>query len=748
MSLPSGSKTFTFATVNTQYTLTNDNQFAYNNYGTIAPALTGLQFGQTAVNDSTAATVTSWFNSASSVIDAAVGATDAYLKIVNASTDATKAVIKINKKTGLVNTVIASNPAFVAGYNLTGKSFYNYQNPASPTPGTPILQANRTSIETGAFTTPSTLGASGNNKAELVYGDLAFTGGVTYAFSWSATNPLPQLETPAAPTVAKTANVGELSVTASAVANASSYTIEYSTDTGTTWTTLRSNAVAGTAYTISGLTGSTHVRVKANATGEYLASAYSTSAIATPKLQLATPGSLSINRTATTGQLSVSFNPVANAASYLVQVSSDGIYSWTDVVVSLSLVNGQQTGVLSGLGTSTMYVRVIANGDGTNYANSLPSAVGSSTPLIKLNKPTIASVEANTTVGQLVVDINPDTNATTYVVEYGPSEGGPWTAASPENKDDPYTIIGLTGLTYVRVHMNGTDGYADSDYSDIASGTPLRKLATPTGLEGAATSTIGEIEVSWNGVQNVSSYLVEKLVGGLWSTVASGITGTSYTITGQTTVLTVRITAVSANQTIFLNSDASAGVQTASPLLNNGGGGGGGGGAVCFLADAPVLTPAGYKPISAIKKGDLVRTAAGLNVAVKRVFAKEYQAGASVNPFIIPKGSFGALRALPISPNHEVMTARGMVQAKELGLPRMKMAGSFTYYNLELEDWVRDNLVVAGVECESLAPATRVTMTKAEFTQFVKARYGPAAAARLKSACYLKEDGRVSMPAL
>ena len=170
--------------------------------------------------------------------------------------------------------------------------------------------------------------------------------------------------------------------------------------------------------------------------------------------------------------------------------------------------------------------------------------------------------------------------------------------------------------------------------------------------------------------------------------------------------------------------------------------------AVCFLADAPVLTPSGYRAISSIKEGDLVRTAAGLNVAVKRVFRKEYVAGASVNPFVIPKGSFGALRALPISPNHEVMTAKGMVQAKELGLPRMKMAGSFTYYNLELEDWVRDNLVVAGVECESLAPAARITMSKPEFARFVRTRYGPAAAARLKTVCFEQADGSVSMPAL
>ncbi len=169
---------------------------------------------------------------------------------------------------------------------------------------------------------------------------------------------------------------------------------------------------------------------------------------------------------------------------------------------------------------------------------------------------------------------------------------------------------------------------------------------------------------------------------------------------------------------------------------------------VCFLADAPVLTPTGSRPIHTIQVGDKVVTSAGRTVSVKRVFAKEYQPSASANPYVIPKGMFGALRTLPISPNHEVMTPAGMKKAKDLGLQRMKMTGPFTYYNLELEDWVRDNLVIAGVVCESLAPAERIVMTKAEFAQFVRSRYGPEAADRLRSVCVEEPAGKVSLPRL
>ncbi len=173
--------------------------------------------------------------------------------------------------------------------------------------------------------------------------------------------------------------------------------------------------------------------------------------------------------------------------------------------------------------------------------------------------------------------------------------------------------------------------------------------------------------------------------------------------------------------------------------------------AVCFLSDAPVLTPQGYTPICDICVGDSVVTAEGRTVVVKRVFKRSYSPSAAVNPYVIPKGMFGATRSFAISPNQEVIVpGRGMMKAKELGLRRMKMTDDFMYYNLELEDWVRDNLVVAGVAVESLAPAKRVTMTKAEFAAFVKARYGSSAAARLRlpTVCFEESDGHISMPAL
>lgn len=133
----------------------------------------------------------------------------------------------------------------------------------------------------------------------------------------------------------------------------------------------------------------------------------------------------------------------------------------------------------------------------------------------------------------------------------------------------------------------------------------------------------------------------------------------------------------------------------------------------CFLADAPVLTPSGYKSIASLREGDLVTTADGRAVPIERVSVTRVPApSAAVNPYVIKKGQFGATERLLISPRHRVaVPGKGMVEARELGLTQWTMRGAFDYYNLELPSWKSDNMVVAGVEVESLAPVRRIVVS-------------------------------------
>jgi hypothetical protein len=168
------------------------------------------------------------------------------------------------------------------------------------------------------------------------------------------------------------------------------------------------------------------------------------------------------------------------------------------------------------------------------------------------------------------------------------------------------------------------------------------------------------------------------------------------------------------------------------------------------LKHAPVLTPAGYKKISTLVAGDIVLTGDGRQVAIQRVQHTRVEAGTSVNPYIVPKGLYGAERRLLISPDHRISTENGMIEARLLGLEQEEMSGSFDYYNLELPSWAKDTMVVAGVVVESLAPVRRITMTLAQFKAKVVQQYGeitPAILEKIQQTCRIVGNGYIEVPA-
>ena len=173
--------------------------------------------------------------------------------------------------------------------------------------------------------------------------------------------------------------------------------------------------------------------------------------------------------------------------------------------------------------------------------------------------------------------------------------------------------------------------------------------------------------------------------------------------------------------------------------------GGGSGGAVCFLGSAPVLTPTGWARIDSLAVGDMVRTADGRDVAIQRVKHQRIEApSAAVNPYVILEGQWGATENLAISPRHCVaVPGRGMVEARELGLKQMPMRAAFDYYNLELPEW--DNMVVAGVEVESLAPRKRVAMTVEQLACLLATVPAEKRAAVLAKRVTAMADGKVTV---
>lgn len=171
----------------------------------------------------------------------------------------------------------------------------------------------------------------------------------------------------------------------------------------------------------------------------------------------------------------------------------------------------------------------------------------------------------------------------------------------------------------------------------------------------------------------------------------------------------------------------------------------------CFLGNAPVLTPTGYRRIDSLREGDLIQTPAGATVPIQRVSITVCAAGPSTNPYVIPKGRFGAERTLLISPNHKVAVDGAMVEARHLGLQQKEREGTLRYYNLELPAY--ENMIVAGVEVESLAPVRRIPVTLAQLTTLLTRKYGAAASSadviqKVMRTCRMRADGRVDIPVI
>lgn len=160
----------------------------------------------------------------------------------------------------------------------------------------------------------------------------------------------------------------------------------------------------------------------------------------------------------------------------------------------------------------------------------------------------------------------------------------------------------------------------------------------------------------------------------------------------------------------------------------------------CFFADAPVLTPSGYVPIAQLEEGDQVCTADGRTVSIIKKIVRHTKGGRETNPYIIPKGTFGALKKLYVSPNHKILTEAGMIKARDAGLEQEERHGPLTYYSLELEDYEKDNLVVAGVTAESFAPHEVAVLTLEDF-----AAADPTIIQKIRRHCRLRRDGSVNI---
>lgn len=273
---------------------------------------------------------------------------------------------------------------------------------------------------------------------------------------------------PGTPTL--TAGVGSVSATWTAPTNTGTsaiknYVVQYSTNSGSTWTTA-SSSVTTLSYTISGLLATNTYVVKVAAVNSSGQGPYS--AASNPATPTATAPNAPSAPTVTAGSLSVAVKwtaPASNGAtisSYAVRYSSDGGTTWTTASSTITSTSYTVTGLLS---TSAYVFGVSAtNNVGTsawsaNSASVTPTASTSSNGITYHNGP----VMTNT--------IN------VYEIWYGD-----WSGATTRQSLIDTFLRGVGGSSYFNINTTYFNGSNVRVPNAVAVAGSLSVAATKTSL--------------------------------------------------------------------------------------------------------------------------------------------------------------------------------------------------------------------------------------------------------------------------
>ncbi|MEW6697476.1 MAG: fibronectin type III domain-containing protein [Bacillota bacterium] len=279
-----------------------------------------------------------------------------------------------------------------------------------------------------------------------------------------------------------------------------------------------------TGYKSMGLTNGTayyYVVRAVNASGD---SERSNEVIATPVNPPDPPAGLAA--LAGNGQITLTWNPVAKAATYKVFRSEVTGGPYTQIAAGWDDTGFTVTGLTNGKKYYFVVKATNPAGDST-FSNQAGAAPGA---LTIPNAPTGLTAMAGD--GLAVLSWNPVAGAAGYKVYQ--SSGGPYVQISAGEIRTSYTAVGLTnGTTYYFVVKAG-NASGDSANSNEATATPAVPLPpkAPTGLTAVAGSN--QVTLSWNTVAGATGYKVYRaeVPGGPYTQIASGETQTTYTATG------------------------------------------------------------------------------------------------------------------------------------------------------------------------------------------------------------------------
>ena len=333
--------------------------------------------------------------------------------------------------------------------------------------------------------------------------------------------------------------------TQSGGADVTDYVVEYSSNSGSTWTVFADGVSTSTSATVTGLTNGTtyQFRVKAvSSGGTSEASSTATAVVGVPSAPTslsATPLGLSIRLSWTA--------PAQNGGSvitdYVAQFSTDSGATWSTFSDSVSTsTTTTVTGLTNGL---TYQLRVSAvNSVGTSAPSSVVIAVpwAASLPSAPLDL-AIASYGLNQVgLSWTIPATNGGDTITDYVIEYSSNSGSTWTTFTDlVTSLRSATVTDLVnGVSYIfRVSARNSAGTGDPSVvsAAVSPGLPTAPCCITEMLVGPQYVALRWGAPTFDGGSAVTNYVIEYTIndGVSWTTWSEPTgNGINRTITGLT----------------------------------------------------------------------------------------------------------------------------------------------------------------------------------------------------------------------
>lgn len=324
--------------------------------------------------------------------------------------------------------------------------------------------------------TAATLRFGSSAASKLYYGS---------SLVWSASS------TPGVPQ-SLTATAGLASVYLSWTAPSSSgsspltnYAIQYSSDSGSTWSTVSKSTSTLTFYTVTGLTNGTTYQFRVAAITAVGTGSYTSSVSATPTSSSTVPSapvSLGANPGNASAVLSWSA-PASNGGTpitdYTVEYYPAGASSWTTFSHTASTATAI---TVTGLTNGTAYIFRVAAvnsvGTGPYSPTALTTPQASATTASTPSTPTATAGNGQVSLSWSAPSSNGGATITDYSIQYSANAGSTWTSfAHTPSASTAATVTGLTNGTTYTFRVAAINSAGVGTYSSTTSATPTASVS-------------------------------------------------------------------------------------------------------------------------------------------------------------------------------------------------------------------------------------------------------------------------------